>query len=1008
MADAPSATAQDARADGGSGPPRVAAKRLGLYTIPIHRAFADALAVGLVRRFGGDRMRLAQGVVLVPTNRAKRTIQDAFVRASGGGLLLPRLVAIGDPEVEEAAGAFADPADDAPIPPAIEPLARRMILARLVAEERQRAGRPIDGGEAVRLAGDLARTLDQLLVEEVPPHRLRDIVLDETLSAHWERSLELFRVVLDRWPGELAALGRIDLADRRTRLLRRLCARWSSHPPRGFVCSAGITTTAPAVAGLLRCIAGMERGMIVLPGLDTAMADEEWAMLGPHDPDPVTGRRRRSIETHPQFHMKVLLDRMGVNRAEFVRWQAASEHDATPTRSRAIATALAPADRTHHWIDVPAADRRLSGVRMVELATPAEEAQAIAIALREALETPGRTAALVTPDRALARRVAAHCARWDIRVDDSAGQALSVLAPGTLLLALVEAAAQGFAPVALLALLKHPLVRSGDARVAWLDGVRRLDRALRGPRPAPGLAGIDRHLREGEMRDAAVREQARPFWEEARALLEPLAAGFAAGSQPPAALLALVRETATALAGDAAWSRPEGRAAAELIATLEAESPAGPPSVDPQNLPAMLRTLLDEVAVRPPQGEHPRLAILGLLEARLQTADLMILGGLNEGVWPALPAPDPWLAPRIRQELGLPGLERRIGLSAHDFASALGGREVVLTRAARDATAPTIASRLWLRLQALDDGLERVGSLRDWARAIDTPEAYRAASRPAPKPPVALRPRRISVTEVDRLKADPYAFYARRMLRLSPMDAVDADPTAAWRGTAVHGVLERWAVEDGLDPVKLQRRLDALRDDPRTHPLLRALWVPRLREAIDWVAGFTQEKLGEGRSVIGVESDGVLQIAGVELRGKADRIDRAADGTLAIIDYKTGKAPSAKAVAAGYSLQLGLLGLIAERGGFPAIAGIAGAFEYWSLTKDGDSFGKMTTPVSPDGSRGRVPTAEFVARAKAHFEDAVARFLTGDEAFTAKLVPEYAPYAEYDQLMRRDEWYGRE
>jgi ATP-dependent helicase/nuclease subunit B len=998
--------------DGREGERAGAAKRdgrLGLYTIPIHRAFADALAVGLIRRFGGDRLKLAQGVVVVPTNRAKRTIQEAFVRASGGGLLLPRLVAIGDPEVEEAAGAFADPAaDDAPVPPAIDPLARRMILARLVSEERQRAGRPVDGGEAVRLAGDLARTLDQLLVEEVPPAALRDLDLDETLSVHWERSLELFRVVLDRWPGELAALGRIDLAERRTRLLRRLCARWSGHPPKGFVCSAGITTTAPAVAGLLRCIAGMERGMVVLPGLDTAMDEEEWASLGPHDPDPVTGRRKRSIETHPQFHLKLLLDRMGVNRREFVRWGAASDHDATPTRSRAIATALAPAERTHHWIDVPAADRRLSGVKMVELATPAEEAQAIAIGLREALETEGRTAALLTPDRALARRVAAHLARWGIAVDDSAGQSLALLAPGTLLLALVEAAAQGFAPVALLALLKHPLVRQGDDRVAWLDGVRRLDRALRGPRPAPGLAGIDRHLREGDVRDVAVRVAAQPFWDVARDLIAPLAGAFAAGPQPLASLLALVRETATALAGDSAWGRPEGRAAAELISALEAEAPAGPPTIEPAVLPALLRTLLDEVAVRPVQGGHPRLAILGLLEARLQTADLMILGGLNEGVWPALPAPDPWLAPRIRQELGLPGLERRIGLSAHDFASALGGRDVVLTRAARDATAPTIASRLWLRLQALDDGLERVGALRDWARAIDTPPAYRAAGRPAPKPPVVLRPRRISVTEVDRLKADPYAFYARRMLRLSPMDAVDADPTAAWRGTAVHGVLERWAEEDGLDPAKLRLRLQALSDDPRTHPLLRALWVPRLREAIDWVAAFTQEKLAEGRSVVGVECDGKLEIAGVELTGKADRIDRANDGSLAIIDYKTGKAPSAKAVAAGYSLQLGLLGLMAERGAFGDVRGTATAFEYWSLTKDGDSFGKMTTPVAPDGSRGRVPTDEFVARAKVHFEAAVARFLTGDEAFTAKLVPEYAPYAEYDQLMRRDEWYGRE
>ena len=987
-------------------------QRLSLYTIPIHRAFADALAVGLIRRFGGDRLALAQGMVLVPTNRAKRTVQEAFVRASGGGLLLPRLVAIGDPELDEGVGSFADPADREPIPPAIDPLARRMILARLVAEERQRAGRPVDAAEAVRLAGDLAATLDQLLVEEVDPGKLRELDLDETLSAHWERSLELFRIVLDRWPGELVALGRIDLADRRTRLLGRLCARWAVDPPKGFVCAAGIATNAPAIARIQRCVAGLPRGMVVLPGLDLAMADEEWASLGPHAPDPVTGRRKRSIETHPQYHLKLLLDRMGVNRREFVRWQAASEHDATPTRSRAIATALSPAERTHHWIDVPAADRRLSGVRLVELATPAEEAQAIAVALREALETPGRTAALVTPDRMLARRVAAHMARWGVSVDDSAGQPLSLLAPGTLLLALVEAAAQAFAPVALLSLLKHPLVQSGDAerRVLWLDGVRRLDRALRGPRPAPGLAGIERHLREGEPRDAAIRAAAASFWDVACPLLTPLADTFAAGSQPLVRLLGTLREAASALAGDAAWSRPEGRAAAELIAALEEQAANGPPLVDPRVLPALLRTLLDEVAVRPPQGAHPRLAILGLLEARLQTADLMILGGLNEGVWPALPSPDPWLAPRIRADLGLPGLERRIGLAAHDFAGAMGAPDVVLTRAARDATAPTIASRLWLRLQALDDNLERAGHLRDWARAIDRPAAYAAASRPAPCPPVAQRPRRISVTEVDRMKADPYAFYARRMLRLSPMDAVDADATAAWRGTAVHGVLERWAREDGLDPAKLRRRLQALSDDPRTHPLLRALWVPRLREAIDWVASLTHEKLAEGRDVVGVECDGTLEIAGVELSGKADRIDRAADGSLAIIDYKTGSVPSKAQVEKGFALQLGLLGLIAEHGRFAdnttgeVVQGVATAFGYWSFGRDDDSFGKRESPMKLTARQSGMLPENFLPHHRANLSEAIRRFIKGTDPFTARENPDYKGYSDYDQLMRLEEW----
>jgi ATP-dependent helicase/nuclease subunit B len=971
--------------------------RLALYTIPPHRAFADALAAGLIRRFGGDPLRLARGLLLVPNNRAKKAIQDAFVRASGGGLLLPRLVAVGDPELDEAV--FDTPGEDAPVPPAVDPLQRRMILARLI----QEAGAEVDAAEAVRLAGDLASTLDQLLVEEVAPRRLRELELSEDLSAHWEKSLKLFEIVLDRWPAELARLGRIDLAERRARLLHRVAARWRHTPPHGFVCAAGITTSAPAIAQLLRVVAGLPEGMVVLPGLATAISEAEWDSLGPHQPDPATGRRPRSIETHPQFHLKLLLARMGVRRGEFDTWRGGSEHDAAPARSKAIASALAPPEWTAHWAELPAAERSLAGVTALEVAVPAEEAQAIALKLREVLETEGRTAALVTPDRALARRVAAHCARWGITVDDSAGQPLSLLPPGTLLLALADAGAQGFAPMPLLTLLKHPLVQQ-ETRIAWLDGVRRLDRALRGPRPAVGLEGIDRHLVE----DVPGRQAAQRWWAETRPLLEPLEAVFARGPQPLAQLVAALREAAATLGGDAIWSRAEGRAAADLLDQLEREAAYGPAVAEPAGLAAILRTLMDEVAVRPPQGGHPRLAILGLLEARLQNADVTILGGLNEGVWPGLPAPDPWLSPRIRAELGLPGLERRIGLSAHDFAGALGAPEVLLTRARRDASAPTIASRLWLRLEALSGGLKRADDLAAWVRALDDPGDHVPAMRAEPSPAVEARPKVISVTEVDRLKADPYAFYARRMLRLAQLDPVDADPSAAWRGTAVHEVLERWAREDGCDPSRLKARALAMLADERTHPLMRALWQPRLMEAIDWIAAEMVAQAATGRRVLDVERSGEIAIAGVTLRGKFDRIDRLDGGTLGVIDYKTGKPPSAAAVRAGFSLQLGLLGLIAERGGFEGISGRARCFEYWSLSRNrAGGFGYIDSPVDPK-KRDPIAPDEFVETAAYHFAEAVRTWLTGNAPFTAKLVPEYAPYAEYDQLMRRDEWYGRE
>jgi len=964
--------------------------RPALFTIPPHRSFADALVAGLLPRAAADRLGLARGLVLLPNNRAARAVQDAFVRRAETGLVLPRLVPIGDPDLDKRIGALFDPADaddaaDPPPPPAIDPLARQLILARLVEEQGG-----LRGGEALRLAADLAQTLDQLQVEQVAPDRLRTLDLSEALSVHWQRSLALFEAVLDRWPEALRRRGRIDLADRRNRLLARAARRWQKVPPAGFVVAAGISTPAPAVAALLRTIAFLPNGRVVFDGLDLGMPEAEWDALGPHRPDPETGRAPPPIESHPQYHLKLLLDRMGVARGEVMRWRRGGGHAARAGRSRMISNALAPAAFTVRWSDLPPKERDRSGVRLLELATPAEEAQAIAIALREALETPGRTAALVTPDRGLAARVSAQLQRWGIDADDTAGMPLSVTPPGTLLLAILEAAVERFAPVPLLALLKHPLVRAGDARAEWLERVRLVDRGLRGPRPAPGLAGL-------------------PIDAEMRGLLAPLEAALAGATVTLGAAIAAVREAATALAGDAAWAKPAGRAAADLLARIEEHAAAGPAAFDPAGLPAALTELMAAVAVRPPQGGHPRIAIRGLIEARLQQADLTILGGLNEGVWPGLPPPDPWLAPRIRAELGLPGAELRIGLAAHSFAGALGAPRVLITRARRDARGPAVASRFWLRLEALTGGMPRADDLAAWARGLDAVAAPAPAARPAPAPPVAIRPKRLSVTELDRLKADPFAFYARALLDLRVLDPVDADPTPAWRGIKVHEVLEAWAKEDGCDPARLRARAEAMLEDTSGHPLLRALWEPRLVEAIEWIAAEMAALQAGGRRVAAAEANGELDIFGVTLTGRADRIDRLPDGGLAIVDYKTGNPPSGAQVQHGYAQQLGLIGLMAEQGAFAGIAGTARAFEYWSLARNrDDGFGRIVSPVDPAGRGGRVPTAAFVARAAAHLRLAVETWLTGDAPFTAKLHPEYAPYGDYDQLARTDEWYGRE
>ena len=953
-------------------------QRVAVFTIPSHRSFADALIAGLIARFGKDPLGLAKGRILLPNNRAVRAVTEAFVRASGNGLLLPRLIPVGDPELDERVGGALDRIDESePVPPAIDPTERQLRLASIVRGE--------GSAESVRLALELARTLDALLIEQIDPSRLNAAVEDAPdLARHWEKSLEKLRLIYEQWPGILADERKIDLAERRNRLLRQIAERWKDEPPPGFTVAAGITTAAPAVAALVSRVARMPGGLVVLPGLwlIDQFPDEEWDALGPDE-------QGRGEATHPQFHLKLLLGRMGIARGEVETWRWSGGAASSRARAQAVANAMAAPEFSQKWGGLKASERRLSGIRLAEFPDPSAEAQAIALRLREALETPAKTAALVTPDRQLAGRVSALLARWGIEADDSAGRPLSSTPAGTLLLSIASAAVEELAPVALLALLKHPLVGGeGEDRLAWLDTIRELDLKLRGPRPPAGLAGLDAHF--GAMR----------AWQSARLRVQ----GIDGALGEPVSLSQLAQRMADAaqkLAGDQAWQGPAGRMAAEALTDLRASPAAQSLMVSGADAVPLLRQLLDAQSVRPPYGGHPRIFIWGLLEARLQRADLLVLGGLNEGVWPALPTPDPWLPPKVRATLGIPTLETRIGLAAHDFASALGAPEVLITRARRDARSPTVASRFLLRLKAIASGLPRDVRLERLVRALDDPGAVQPVSRPEPSPPAQQRPQRISVTSVDRLKADPFAFYAQAILRLRSIDPVDADHSARWKGDEVHKVFQAWLQQDDCAPDKLRARAERLLQDEAIHPMLRALWAPRLLEAIDWIAEMERENQASGRRPLAAEATGETVLAGVTVHGRVDRIDSLPDGGLAIIDYKTGAPPNQKTVDAGFALQLGLLGLIGRAGGFEQISGDPETFEYWSLRRYRGKFGQLMRPDKDMAPR------EFLDHAYRNFAEAAQAWLTGTAPFTAKLNPAYAPYGDYDQLMRLEEWYGR-
>ena len=964
------------------------ALRPQLFTVPLGTSLTDALATHLLK---ADSEALPDTLILMPNNRAIKSLTESFVRQAKKGLLLPRMVAVGDLALDEALAALLDPVGgDAfdPILPAITDIDRRILLTRLIQKQRPNTS-PV---EALKLAKNLAAALDVLEIEEVGLTDVQAVDLKPDMQAHWQTAYDDFLTISAAFYKELAIRKQVSAPARRNLLLGRFASALPQNVP---IIAAGITTAAPAIARLLRAVSRLPKGVVIWPHIDLGMTDDDWDALGPAKRE---GASDLAEETHPHFHLKLLLDRMGVRRDELAIFPGHHRNPALDSVDRIFARA----DQVLDWAELAPADKRLKQARVMTTSDSAEEALAIAILIREALETPKKRIALVTPDRELAVRVSAQLRRWDIKVDDSAGQPLIQLASATLLLNLAEMAADRIAPVPLLAVLKHPLVRAGDGRLEWLEQVRLLDIALRGPRRGLGVAAINAAIFNGGLAKE-TKPAALNWWQD-------IAAVFAAFDQSPKsdlpALLDMLVTAATALTDGKIWHGHAGRQLAQLLETYRATDLAALGAVERGSMPALLAQLLDSEVSRPVFGSHPRVAIYGLLEARLQQADFVICAGLNEGTWPQMPQPDPWLSPQLRRTLNLPGLERNIGLSAHDLMSLLGTKDIVLSRAGRDRSGPTVASRFLLRTQALvGSQLREECDAIEWARTIDKGEKQPSAKRPGPMPTKAQRLVKISVTQIETLKADPFAFYAGKILRLKSLPLVGGEPDAAWRGSVVHDILESWAKHDDYVPEKLLARAEGLLANPAFHPAIRVLWQPRVTQALSWIANETLEMREAGRNIITTESKGILSVAGVELNGRADRIDRDASGSLVIVDYKSGKPPTAKSVKAGFKIQLGLLGAMAEAGNIKDVSGKAGGFEYWSLGKNKQKgLGYINKPATEKNGM----LADFIPEALKFAREAIEDWIIGEKPFTAKLHPEHAPYDDYNQLMRLNEWYGRQ
>ena len=968
---------------------------MNVVSIPAGAPFLKTLAGALI-----DSPTRADDIVLLPTHRAGRALVEAFAEAAdGGALLLPRILSLGELDADEIAiRAEAEPGltDDLSLKPAIPALARRLLLSRLVMQR----DRQIPPDRALQLAGALARLIDEVQFNRLDFSRLETLVAEE-FAEHWQETLDFLSIVTKAWPAILEEQGRLDPIDRRNRLYEAQIALWRRSPPEGRVIAAGSTGIMPATADLLACIAGLPRGLIVLPGLDRHLDDGSWKAVE---------------EGHPQWALKQLLERLGVERTAVPDWPEARP----AARSRLVAEAMRPAETTEAWRSVaPEIGDGAEGLTVARFANPAAEAGAIALMLREAVER-GESAALVTPDRDLARRVSVELGRWGLLADDSAGQPLGRTPAGAFLRLVAHAAAMDFAPAELLATLKHPLAACGMEPARFRRAVRRLEQALlRGPRPGNGLDGLLQAAKGAK--DKRVGKTARRI---ARAF-EPLQAVHRRQAAPLADLLAAHVETAEILAGEARlWRGADGEAAAALLADLSEAAGAWPP-IQPADYAALFDELATGQTVRMARPRHPGLTILGPLEARLQRAGRLVLAGLNQGAWPADPAPDPWMSREMRIQFGLPPAEVRQGLAAHDFAQALNSGEVILTRSERVGTDPTVPSPWLQRLETVARALGRDLEDRRWAHwqaELDRPEQVRPTGPPRPCPPVAARPRKLSATRVTTWLQDPYSIYARQILDLRPLDPIDADPEARDFGSTIHEALERFMRDyPGPDlPDEAWDRLLAIGEEAFTafadRPLAAVFWNRRFERAARNVWAIETERQ-PGIERILTEIRGETRLDGpagsFTLTARADRVELRADGGLVIVDYKSGNPPSATDVVRRTARQLPIEAIIAEAGGFTDCpAGAASELEYW---RTGGGRGDRPAPLrvarqgeKPGKLRGPYNIGEVVKATREGLLRFVAAFDEEAMPYLAEPRPEFAGgYNDYRHLSRKDEWSRR-
>jgi ATP-dependent helicase/nuclease subunit B len=949
----------------------------GLYAVPLGVPFLPTLVDELITETASNPLELAQYTVLLPTKRGCLMLQEAFQKATPKGCrILPRIVALGD--IEEGAG-LPGYVPAQLLPPAMPAWQRLGLMTQLVLSfEARKEGGIHNPTRAARLAQELMRLVDEVETTGLSLKNLETFV-EADVARHWQVTLDFLKILTQEWPTILQQAGFMEPAARKRLVIEQLAENWC---PEGPVILAGTTATRPATARLAHKISNLSNGSVVLAGADKFL----FSLNNTSDLKDVV------LPTHPQYTTSQLIHYLN----KPIQWLG-HINSSLSVRSSFVSKAMMPTSQENWYISQEMSDEILSSLQALEMPSIMEEARQIAMVIRCELETPGQSIAVVTPDLELSRRVKASLGKWGIHANLSNGIPLIHSVVGQFL-SLISYLNDDIKSADLLALLKHPLYAKGRDRSGHLeqtyrfeiDVLRKLQPSMIHLLPFPGHDFCEPLLKLND-------GQLHPFVEFLNAHLKVAEALVGLDDEVNGASLL--------------WNQESGEVGLKFWQALMEHAHHYPPLTG-RDYPAFLRHLMAQEIVPDSEGIGSRVTILGSLEARLLEADVVILGGLNEGIWPGMPQEDPWLSRSMRTSFGLPPVERKIGLSAHDFCTTMMAPRIYMTRCLKRDGTPTLPSRWWQRLSAiLQTGnakiVDSAHHTQPWAflsAKIDEPDERILFTPPSPCPSLNVRPRRLSVTEIETLLQDPYSIYAKKILKLRPLDPLDTDLTKAERGQAIHQVLDGF-IRSGVDPSssKAIPTMESLGreafGDLLADPRGQAFWWPRFQRLARWFLDQLIKDQPEINKTV-TEVDGIIAIpimkGTVDLSVKADRIDIMNSNQVRIIDYKTGAIPSRKFVNQGYAPQLPLEGVIIKRGGFSNLDSYdVGDLCYWHVT--GGLFGgEIISLDNPDA---------LIAIAEQGVQKLFDAFFGLGIPFHACPNPSIVPaYHDYAHLERIKEW----